>query len=182
MDTPTPEEIENFHIYALSVTTSMTQSPHKVIGVTTNILTEMTTQFDQILNSPAKTDPTVAVESLLSNEWWKTLQNSLRLHEEETPGTFWIKGDAWTPIDYALSERRNEHDFGKDKPSRSRRILGELGAVAVVAIKDKLAFHFLMFECSQKASADIVSKCVAIRELKQGSLMIKTCTLPLTHA
>jgi hypothetical protein len=55
--------------------------------------------------------------------------------------------------DNTLRERRNEHDFGKDK----------------------------MFECPQKASADIVSRCASIRELKQGSLMIKTGTLQLTH-
>lgn len=53
--------------------------------------------------------------------------------------------------------------------------------MTVVAIKDKGAFHYLMFECSQTASADIVSKCVTVRELQQGSLMIKTGTLPLTH-
>jgi hypothetical protein len=38
-----------------------------------------------------------------------------------------------------------------------------------------------MFECSQKAGADIVSRCASIRELKQGALLIKTGTLPLTH-
>ena len=94
---------------------------------------------------------------------------------------FWIRGAAWTVIDNVLSDSKTEHDFGRDKPSRSRRVLAELGALAVVAIKDKMIFHYLMFECSQKTGADIMSRCASIRELKQGALMTKTGYLPLTH-
>ena len=94
---------------------------------------------------------------------------------------FWIRGAAWTVIDNFLSDSKTEHDFGRDKPSRSRRVLTELGALAVVVIKDKMIFHYLMFERSQRVGADIVSKCASIRELKQGALMTKTGNLPLTH-
>jgi hypothetical protein len=120
MVSPTPEELENFYIYALSVTTNMAQSPHKVTSITTDMLTEMTTRLSQILHSPAKTDPVGVVKSLLSSEWWKNLQNSLHPNEEETPVTFWIKGATWTPIDNTLRERRNEHDFGKKGECRHR--------------------------------------------------------------
>jgi hypothetical protein len=85
MDSPSPEELENFLIYGMSVTTNMAQSPHKVTATTTDMLTKMTTSLSQILYSPAKTDPVRAVESLLSNEWWKDLKNSLHA--------------AWTLID-----------------------------------------------------------------------------------
>ncbi len=98
MVSPTPEELENFYIYVLSVTTNMAQSPHKVTAITTDMLTEMTIRLSQILHSPVKTDPVGEVESLLSSEWWKNLQNSLHPNEEEIPVTFWIKDAAWTPM------------------------------------------------------------------------------------
>jgi hypothetical protein len=181
MDSPSSEKLENFLIYATSVATNMAQSPHKVTTTTTDMLTKMTTSLSQILGFPAKTDPAKAVESLLSNEWWKDLKNSLHPQEGETPIIFWIRGAVWTVIDTILSDSRIEHDFGRDKSSRSRRVLRELGVSAVVVIKDKMIFHYLMFECSKKMGADIMSRCASIRELKQDCLMTKTGILPLTH-
>jgi hypothetical protein len=181
MDSPSSAELENFLIYATSVATNMAQSSHKVTATTADILTKMTTSLSQILGSPAKTDPAKAAESLLSNEWWKDLKDSLHSQEGETPVIFWIRGAAWSDIDSALSDSKTEHDFGRDKPTRSRRVPTELGASAVAAVKDKMIFHYIMFECSQRVGADIVSKCASIRELKQGALMIKTGNLPLTH-
>lgn len=181
MDSPSSAELENFLIYATSVTTNMAQSSHKVTATTTDMLTKMTTSLSQILGSQAKTEPAKAAESLLSNGWWQELKDSLHPQEGETPVIFWIKGAAWTDIDSVLSDSKTEHDFGRDKPSRSRRVLMELGASAVLAVKDKMIFQYIMFECSQQVGADIVSKCASIRELKQGALMVKTGNLPLTH-
>jgi hypothetical protein len=145
------------------------------------MLTKMTTSLSQILVSQAKKESVKAAESLLSNGWWQELKDSLHPQEGETPVIFWIRGAAWTTIDNGLSDGKTVHGFGKDKPSRSRRVLTELGASAVVAVKDKIVFHYIMFECPQQIDADIVSKCDSIRELKQGVLMIKTGNLPLSH-
>jgi hypothetical protein len=73
---------------------------------------KMTTSLSQILGSPAKTDSVKATESLLSNEWWKDLKDSLHPQEGGTPMIFWIRGAAWTVIDNFLSDGKTEHDFG----------------------------------------------------------------------
>jgi len=145
------------------------------------MLTKMTTSLSQLLASQTKTEPAKAAESLLSNGWWQELKDSLHPQEGETPVIFWIKGAAWTVIDNGLSDSKTEHGFGKDKPSRSRRVFTDLGASAVVAVKDKMIFHYLMFECPPQIGADLVSRCASVRELKQGALMIKTGNLPLPH-
>jgi hypothetical protein len=125
MEPPSSTDLENFLIYAESVTTNMAQSSHKITAITTDMLTKMTTSLSQILVSQAKTEPAKEAESLLSGGWWQELKNSLHAQEGETPVIFWIRGPAWTVIDNGLSDSKTEHGFGRDKPSRSRRVLTE---------------------------------------------------------
>jgi hypothetical protein len=181
MESPSSVDLENFLIYAKSVTMNMAQSPHKITASTTDMLTKMTTSLSQILVSQVKTETAKEAESLLSGEWWQELKDSLHPHEGETSAIFWIRAAAWTAIDNGLSDGKTEHGFGRDKPSRSRRVLTELGASAVVAVKDKMILQYIMFECPQQIGAGIVSKCASIRELKQGALRIKPGNLPLSH-
>jgi len=83
-DAFTREDMEGFYIYALSMATSLVQSPHKVADTIARILTDMTTRLASIIQPSQRTDWVPKVRNLLSSEWWQLLKESLRLSEEET--------------------------------------------------------------------------------------------------